>query len=179
MPKPNLIICPGVHPTQLTQSFVRGIQNSIGQRSYLILPTEQYLPYSAIAILEWLKRHYPSPKDAPPLSLIAFSAGVVGAIGAATAWQLQGGRIENLIAFDGWGVPLAGNFPIYRISHDRFTHWSSSILGAGKSSFYAEPAVEHLELWRSPDTCWGWRVINPGLKTRCLLTDYLENILDS
>jgi len=175
MSQPNLIICPGVHPPQLTSSFV---QNSIKQQC-LILPTEQYLPYDAIAIIRWLKQHYLSPVDAPALSFVAFSAGVVGGFSAARIWQLQGGKIARFVAFDGWGMPLLANFPIYRISHDRFTHWSSSILGAGKSGFYADPKVEHLDLWRSPHTCWGWQTISPGLKTRILLTNYLNNILNS
>ena len=153
------------------------MQNSLCQEC-LVLPTEQYLPYNAIAIVQWLKQYYPFPVDAPPLSWIAFSAGVVGGIGAARIWQLQGGKIDNFIAGDGWGMPLIVNFPIYRISHDRFTHWSSSLLGAGKSGFYADPAIEHLDLWRSPHTCWGWQTISPGLKTRILLTHYIHNILN-
>ena len=173
MSQPSLIICPGVHPPQLTSSFVR---DNI-QQEHLIFPTEQDLSYNAIAIERWLKLHYPSPVDAPALSFIAFSAGVVGGFGAVKIWQLQGGKIANFIAFDGWGMPLFGNFPIYRVSHDRFTHWSSSILGGGSGGFYADPEVEHLELWRSPHTCWGWQVISSGIKTRCLLTEYLQNIL--
>ncbi len=82
MSQPNLIICPGVHPPQLTSSF---IQNNIKQKP-LVLPTKQYLPYDAIAIECWLKQHYPSPVDAPALSFIAFSAGVVGGFGAARIW---------------------------------------------------------------------------------------------
>ncbi len=76
-------------------------------------------------------------------------------------------------------MPLLANFPIYRISHDRFTHWSSSILGEGESGFYADPEVEHLDLWRSPHTCRGWQTIAPGLKTPIGLTDYLNQILNS
>jgi len=44
------------------------------------------------------------------------------------------------------GVPLVGNFPIHRLSHDYFTHWSSAVLGSGNDSFYADPPVEHLEM---------------------------------
>ena len=175
MSKPNLIICPGVHPPQLTSSF---IQNCL-QQDCLVLPTQQYLPYNAIAIEQWLKQYYPLPVAAPSLAFIAFSAGVVGGIIAAHIWQLQGGKIDKFIAFDGWGMPLIGNFPIYRVSHDRFTHWSSSLLGLGESGFYAEPAVEHLDLWRSPHTCWGWQTISFGLKTRCSLNNYLHDLLDS
>ncbi|WP_421656938.1 hypothetical protein [Leptothermofonsia sp. ETS-13] len=89
---------------------------------------------------------------------IGFSAGVAGAIGAAWGWQWWGGKVKALIALDGWGVPLVGNFPIHRVSHDYFTHWSSALLGAGEDSFYAEPGVEHLDLWRSPHTASGWHL---------------------
>ena len=174
----SIIICPGIHSPELTQSFIQSTQNIIGTREHLILPTERYLPYCAIAITQWLKQHYPSPVNAPPLSFVAFSAGVVGGIGAAWVWQLQGGKVRNFVAFDGWGMPLVANFPIYRVSHDYFTHWSSAILGGGKLGFYAEPAIAHLDLWRSPSLGWGWQVISPGFKTRCLLTDYLGNILN-
>jgi hypothetical protein len=177
--KSTIIICPGIHSPQITNSFIKGIQDVVEARNYLILPTEQYAPYLAIAIEQWLKQQYPSPAKAPPLSLIAFSAGTVGGIGAAIAWQLQGGKIQHFIALDGWGMPLAGNFPIYRVSHDHFTHQTSTILGAGQSSFYLEPGVEHLELWRSPDTAWGWKVISFGFTTRCSLINYLKNVLNS
>jgi len=174
----TIIICPGIHSPSITENFLQGIQNIAESNSYLILPTEQYAPYSAIAILQWLKTHYPLPQDAPELSFLSFSAGVVGSIIAANLWQLEGGRVKNFIAFDGWGMPLIGNFPIYRVSHDRFTHNSSAILGVGETGFYADPEVEHLELWRSPDTCTGWQVLSPGFKTPCSLNNYLVNILD-
>lgn len=170
----TVIICPGIHPPELTESFIESIKSTIKPRKYLILPTKESVPYSAIAILQWLKEHYPSPRNAPPLSFTSFSAGVVGSIGTATAWQLQGGKVSSFIAFDGWGMPLIGNFPIYRVSHDRFTHYTSAILGGGKEGFYADPDVDHLALWRSPGTCQGWRVMGAGLKSRCSLLEYLE-----
>ncbi len=172
----SIIICPGVHSAQLTESFVQAIQNCIGQRNYLILPTEEYPPYSAIAISQWLNQQQLAKTQA--LSFIAFSAGVVGGMGAATIWQLQGGKINHFIAFDGWGMPLLGDFPIYRVSHDYFTHWSSGILGTGESGFYADPVVEHLDLWRSPNSCIGWQVVGSGLKIRCCLADCLEHMLN-
>lgn len=103
--------------------------------------------------------------------VIAFSAGVAGAIPALNLWQLQGGKVAGLLAIDGWGVPAVGNFPIYRLSHDYFTHWSSALLGTGEVNFYADPPVEHLEMWRSPHTCQGWRVTNidsPRIATTAL-----------
>ena len=171
-----VIICPGIHSTKLTDRFVQAIQPSVRQE-FLILPTAQYLPYSAIAIYQWLNQQQLS--DSEPLAFICFSAGVVGGFGAALAWQLRGGKIHSFIAIDGWGMPLIANFPIYRVSHDYFTHWSSGILGAGESGFYANPAVEHLTIWRSPETCYGWQTIGIGWKTRSTLINYLANILNS
>ena len=128
----TIIICPGIHPSQLTEQFLLCIQDKI-EREFLVLPTEKYLPYSAIAIVQWLNSKALSQSE--PLSFISFSAGVVGSFGAALVWQIQGGKVAHFIAIDGWGMPLVANFPIYRVSHDYFTHWSSSILGAGQGGF--------------------------------------------
>jgi len=160
---PFLIICPGIHDLELTQDFLEKLQLSkeinrfnAKNTQFLIFPTQDYPAYSAIHIVEFLQSQITNIKS--PVAFISFSAGVVGAIGAAWAWQLLGGSVKTFIAIDGWGVPLSGNFPIHRLSHDYFTHWSSALLGAGNDSFYADPAVEHLELWKSPDTCKGWWV---------------------
>lgn len=172
----TIIICPGIHPSEITTQFIQGIEGKV-KRNCLVLPTEEHLPYSAIAILEWLEQQ--NLVKTEPLSFIGFSAGVVGSFGAAWAWQIRGGKIHCLIAIDGWGMPLAANFPIYRVSHDFFTHWSSGILGAGTQGFYADPEVEHLAIWRSSDTCYGWQIIGTGLRTRVLLSDYLGDRLNS
>ncbi len=145
----KIVICPGIHRSHLTQCFVAELQLS---DQPLIFPTEKAPVYSPLHVLEFLS----STNSIAPLLLVAFSAGVVGAIGAARLWQKQGGSIQALIALDGWGVPLAGNFPIHRVSHDRFTAWSSAVLDEdGSDSFYADPAVDHLTLWRSPQTVRG------------------------
>lgn len=171
----SIVICPGIHSPELTDSFIRGLQDQI-KGDYLVLPTE-FAPYSAIAISQWLDRQPLSKTE--PLSFIAFSAGVVGSIGAAKRWQTQGGRVKCLIAFDGWGMPLVADFPIYRVSHDYFTHWSSSLLGAGETGFYADPEVGHLDLWQSPSDIYGWQAIAIGCKTRTFLSDYLTEVLNS
>ena len=171
-----IIICPGVHSPELTDRFVQSISNRV-EADYLILPTAEHPPYNAIAVYQWLERQQLSKTQA--LSFIAFSAGVVGGISAAIAWQLQGGNVRSFIALDGWGMPLGGNFSLHRVSHDRFTHWSSGILEAGAAGFYAEPEVDHLELWRSPEACRGWRVISPGCQTRDTLLNDLTNVLSS
>ncbi len=172
-----IIICPGIHSTQLTEQFIQATKSILQDHQYLILPTDQYISYFGVDVYQWLKQQL-SPLETQPLTFIAFSAGVVGGFGAALAWQLKGGKVKSFIAGDGWGMPLVANFPIYRFSHDYFTHWSSAILGGGSKGFYADPKVEHLDLWRSPDNCYGWQVISLGCKTRCSVTRYLESILN-
>ena len=170
----TIIICPGIHSPELTEQFISEIQHKI-TAELLILPTEIYPPYSAIAVYQWLIKQNLLLTE--PLSFISFSAGVVGSFGAAWAWQLQGGKIHSFIAVDGWGMPLFANFPIYRVSHDRFTHCSSAILG-GRQGFYADPEVEHLEIWQSPNIP-GWQEISLGCKTRTTLINYLTAILNT
>lgn len=157
-----ILVCSGIHDLQATQEFLQGIRKVTGQVSYrwLIFPTDRYPAYSAIHIgwflFSQLRAAHPQDWLSQAVVLMGFSAGVVGAIAAAWSWTLAGGKITALIAVDGWGVPLTGDFPIHRLSHDHFSHWSSALLGAGQDSFYAEPAVDHLNLWRSPDAAYGW-----------------------
>ncbi|PHJ56760.1 hypothetical protein VF14_32460 [Nostoc linckia z18] len=164
---PTIIICPGIHDAAFTESFISGLfDGSIDQNQgkILVFPGKDFSSLSAWHILEFLRvsvahRRYRLKKPLEsPLIFISFSAGVVGAIGAAHLWQLLGGRVKAFIAIDGWGVLLQGNFPIHRMSHDYFTHWSSSLLGCGQYNFYAEPAVDHMSIWRSPETVQGWGI---------------------
>lgn len=158
-----VVVCPGIHNPALTESFVCQLFSDNFSRcleKVLIFPTQDYPAYSGLDIFNYLCSQSqqispPSPVKLP-LVFIGFSAGVVGAIAAAWMWQAAGGEVKALIALDGWGVPLGGNFPIYRLSHDYFTHWSSGLLGSGVESFYADPPVEHLNLWSSPQTTRGW-----------------------
>lgn len=176
----SVLICPGIHPPEFTQSFLYSLQppgNPTYCSNWLVFPTQDYPAYSAIDILRFLKKNIGNPAQASPVLFISFSAGVVGAMGAAIAWQVQSGRVRGSIALDGWGVPLWGNFPIHRLSHDSFTHWSSAILGAGADSFYADPRVEHLDLWRSPDKAPGWWVKVPGCRVRCTAKEFLTVLL--
>ncbi|MBD2072237.1 hypothetical protein H6F93_32725 [Leptolyngbya sp. FACHB-671] len=177
----SLIICPGIHPPELTASFLAGLEDVTRTplrelTNYFIFPSDRYPPYSAFHILETLYAWIGKPcknSEQPDQNLstnllpssshaslvfLSFSAGVVGAIGAARTWQRSGGQVKAFIAVDGWGVPLRGEFPLYRLSHDFFTHWSSAPLGAAAESFYADPPVPHLELWRSPQTVWGYQL---------------------
>ncbi len=178
---PVYLICPGIHDTQLTDSFLdEFIKQPLDLSHLLVFPTEQYPAYSGFHILQFLQQQYQHDFSSE-LIIISFSAGVVGAIGAAWGWQLGGGKVKRLIACDGWGVLLGGDFPIHRVSHDQFTHWSSGFLGKGNESFYADPAVEHLGLWRSPHKVTGWRVqttVNQEeVRYYCSFMDFLTYLL--
>ncbi|EAZ90430.1 hypothetical protein [Crocosphaera chwakensis] len=174
------LICPGFHDLALTDSFLTNFSHSsINRENLLIFPTDKYPPYSGFHLLHYLqKKCY---EKSQKLTIIAFSAGVVAAITAAWQWQLQGNTIKGLIAFDGWGVPLFGPFPIYRVSHDQFTHDSSILLGTGSINFYADPAVEHLDLWRSPHLVQGWMTQTISSKqtmvSQMSLIDFLITII--
>ncbi|MEH1892699.1 MAG: hypothetical protein V7K92_25715 [Nostoc sp.] len=167
----SIIICPGIHESNLTESFKVGLLDMVSNgaidynaANILIYPGKDVLVLSAFHILQFLcvsvahRRYRLGDQLKSPIIFISFSAGVVGAIGAACLWQLLGGRVKAFIAIDGWGVPLQGNFPIHRMSHDYFTHWSSCLLGSGQNNFYAQPAVDHLCMWKSPQTVQGWWV---------------------
>ncbi|WP_375505735.1 hypothetical protein [uncultured Nostoc sp.] len=160
----SIIICPGIHEPELTESFRVELLDVVGNSAIaynpaniLVYPGKDFLVLSALHILQFLRDCLGNQLKLP-IIFISFSAGVVGAIGAAHLWQLLGGRVKAFIAIDGWGVPLQGNFPIHRMSHDYFTHCSSCLLGCGQDNFYAEPAVEHLSIWKSPQTVQGWWV---------------------
>lgn len=176
----SVIVCPGIHSPHLTESFIKSIQTDTEQlrSDWLIFPARDRPSYSPLAIYQWLEKYYFSPSQAPALVFITFSAGVVGGIGTALTWQMKGGKIKAFLAFDGWGVPLVANFPVYRFSHDYFTHWSSALLGTGVESFYAEPEVNHLDLWRSPQTSLGWWIENSGCKTYCSAAELVRVCLE-
>ena len=176
----TLIICPGIHNSQLTESFLQSLANFCEQnlvRDWLIFPTSEYPAYASREIWQFLAKKQGKPPQASPVLFLAFSAGVVGAIGAARFWRSQGGKVKALIALDGWGVPLISNFPLHRISHDYFTHWSSALLGAGADSFYAQPAVSHLDLWRSPHTARGWWIKAPGCRLHTSAAEFITLLL--
>jgi hypothetical protein len=184
-----LIICPGIHDPQLTEQFLstlglNRVSSDPSPSVWVVPPSAR--PYCAAELLEFLHRRgaidFSRPGSLDPLILIGFSAGVVGAIGV--AWSLYALQypIQALIAIDGWGVPLVAPFPIYRISHDYFTHWSSGLLGPGLEGFYADPPVEHLDLWRSPPQAVGWSVPalgSPSPPQKTTAAEFLRRILSS
>ena len=156
----SIFICPGFHLPQLTQSFLQELSlsnsNSTLTVNIRVFKVRNYTSLSAIHILQDLIKAYGQPHQATPVLFISFSAGVVGALGAAWGWQLLGGKVKAVIAIDGWGVPLMGNFPIHRLSHDYFTHQTSIVINRPEDSFYADPEATHLQMWRSPSTVTGW-----------------------
>lgn len=159
------MIYPGVHPVALTDQFVAGLglTSEMNTPQYAVFPTEAHPPYSGFHCRQFMDEALQvQVVQDDPVSIIAFSAGVVGAIAAAQYWHHRGIAIANFIAIDGWGVPLAADFPIYRMSHDHFTHWSSALLGAGQLNFYADPSVDHLKLWQAPDQAMGYVVTSDG-----------------
>ncbi|MEX0268701.1 hypothetical protein AB3R30_06145 [Leptolyngbyaceae cyanobacterium UHCC 1019] len=177
--KMQVVVCPGVHESQLTACFIEGLGQvmDLNLFHWLVFPTDRYPAYSGLDILQWMQEHVEQPRMKPPIAIIAFSAGVAGAIAATHAWQAIGGTIQVFIALDGWGVPLWGDFPIHRLSHDHFTHWSSALLGAGQDSFYADPAVDHLELWRSPHRVQGWQQPINAQPTRAIAASFIASLL--
>ena len=182
----KVIICPGIHQTRLTDRFLESLlfdnSNSLmlsEKEKYLIFSTESFPAYSPLHIYQWLDK----PEIvAEELFFICFSAGVVGGMGAALALRWKQVKIKGFVAVDGWGVPLLGDFPIYRFSHDYFTHWSSALLGTGKEAFYCDPPVPHLTLWERPETCTGWIVRcdeNIETKIKSSARKYLQQIIKS
>lgn len=184
----SVLICPGIHDPGLTKGLLADLESQIPSDSkwhipgnvLVFPPSDCYSPLSVFHILQFLQAKQGSPLFAPAVVFIGFSAGVVGSIGTAWSWQMLGGKVKAVIAVDGWGVPLFGNFPIHRISHDFFTHWTSS-LDHCEDNFYAEPAIEHLALWRSPKTATGWWVTSnkgtPKPQTRLTAAEFLTMLL--
>ncbi|MES1024507.1 hypothetical protein ABN584_16580 [Gloeocapsa sp. BRSZ] len=175
-----IVICPGIHAPELTQEFIQGLNaTSSYVNNFLVFPTHDYAVLSPLHILQFLQSQLGDPQQSSPaVVFIAFSAGVVGAITAASLWQSLGGQVLALIAIDGWGVPLFGNFPLHRLSHDYFTHWSSAMLGSGSADFYAEPAVDHLTLWRSPQNVTGCYVENSQFLLHLTAADFVIMLLE-
>jgi hypothetical protein len=102
--KMTTIICPGIHDPAATQVFVAHLPLD----DYLIFPTDRHPAFSGVHLWQFLQGQ---KNLSDPLTFLSFSAGVVAAIAAAQFWQFAGGRVEKMIALDGWGVPLWGNFP--------------------------------------------------------------------
>lgn len=170
-----LILCPGMHDPQWTaflqDQLSQGRLWRAGQ--YYCFPHHPRQAWSAHALGRWLEK---TVALGTPLVFLGFSAGCVGAIATAWGCQRQGNYpVKAVIALDGWGVPLAGAFATYRLSHDRYTHLTGGFWGVGDRAFYAEPAVPHPRLWQAPQQVWGW---SGGVKKEYLTAlQFLERCL--
>lgn len=173
---PIYIICGGFNSALLTANFydyLITISHNIDEDNSVIFKldrTQKIFPYDGINIYEKLSKKYQN-LSLYNLTFIAFSAGVIGAIIAGNLWQKYGGKVNKLLAFDGWGIPLISDFPCYRISHDYITHLS--YFGGEKNAFYCYPSVSHQQLWQNPQNIKGWWQIELGIKTKSLLSEYL------
>ncbi|MDJ1185032.1 hypothetical protein [Roseofilum casamattae] len=174
-----VLICPGFHDRDLTESFLTDLALPVDP----LVPPSSILPIDGISLFNWMREALLNgDREKPDIAIIGYSAGVVGAMAVAAMWHHGGGRVRCLIAIDGWGVALAGPFPIHRISHDYFTHWSSALLGVGERGFYAEPAVEHLQVWRSPDSVTGYARVGdrqPAQWQQTTAKDFIRQLLSS
>ncbi|ESA37196.1 tr [Leptolyngbya sp. Heron Island J] len=170
----QLLIFSGYHSPDLTHAFLQSLLRVTTPERLWVLPI-----WAAPVALPWLLSSRQAPRRDCLLQVIAFSAGVVAAYPLLLAWQRLGGNCR-LIAVDGWGMPLPGNLTIYRISHDRWTHRTTYFPTAAESQgyFYAQPAVDHLQLWRSPDVATG---IGSLGATTCSMTaiEFISAVLTS
>ncbi|NJK61303.1 MAG: hypothetical protein HC921_00190 [Synechococcaceae cyanobacterium SM2_3_1] len=152
MTTPILVILPGeawAPPAVAANRQAREwIQRSLDP-SCLWVPPEIGV-WNSWAVHSWLQ-----PQIVPTASLLilAFSAGVVGALGLTQLWS---GSVVALIAVDGWCVPLWLSCPVIRLSHDLETHANGLFWGGGIAQFYADPFVSHTQLWGDPDSVLGW-----------------------
>ncbi len=146
----QLLICSGYHSVDLNHAFLQALLGVITPDRLWVLPI-----WAAPQALPWLLSPN-APQCDRLLHVIAFSAGVVVAYPLLKAWQGMGGT-SRLVAVDGWGMPLVGNLVIYRMSHDWWTHQTTYFPTPDQSQgyFYANPAVDHLTLWQSPQSTQG------------------------
>lgn len=154
----SLILCPGIHDPALTTAFWEQVTSqlpaALTQSPPFVFPSDRYPPYSPWHLQTFLQESQP----VPPWVLLGFSAGCVAIAGLLPILFCRHVPIVAIFALDAWGVPFPSNVPVHRLSHDYFTHWSSRLLGGQGDSFYADPPVEHLHLWRSPHTVNGWQM---------------------
>jgi len=206
----QIYICPGFHPPALTRSFLAALINdrpvSWSWSSCGVMPPH-LPPYSPYHVLQSLRQHlehldhldqlqpisppeqnHPQPfsLDPPAIVWIGFSAGVVGALGAAQQWQAQGHPVLGLIAVDSWGLPLRADFPIYSLSRDGakpphpfMEEWITRYFMPDLPHFYAEPPVDHLCLWGSPDQVQGWSQDYSGLRHRTTAIRFILDCLEA
>jgi len=172
MAQHSLVVIPGDHSSAEKRAA------TVAFRTALALPhccLETGPPWSSRAVRGLL-----APLAGAEVTVIAYSAGVVGAAAALAGDWARRHRIEirALVALDGWLVPLFVPFPVYRLSHDPFTHRTSRPFGMGRTNFYADPPVSHLDLWANPQAVAGWAV-GAGEPRRTDALAFLRACLDA
>ena len=171
----SLVVIPGAQLTPVQRRGTAAFLEQLAVPYRCLEPTEA--PYDPRCVRRLLQQ-VPTSE----VVVIAFSAGVVGAVGALQpGWLKQSGlQVEALIALDGWLVPLFVPFPCYRLSHDYFTHQTCRPLGMGALNFWAEPQVSHLDLWEYPARAQGWELDRrTGVKTPSTAQAFLQERLQA
>ncbi|MFM7471900.1 MAG: hypothetical protein ACKO5P_10375 [Nodosilinea sp.] len=167
-----LVVCGGFHDPQETEGIFRLIRADarLSQLPLKSFPVaDRWAVLSGSSLRDRLTDL--NTGETPEQLLIwAFSAGCLGAAALANYWQHCRGRVLALFMVDGWGVAWSQAAPLHRLSHDGFTHTTSNYLGAGVVNFVAHPAVDHRQLWRSPQVVTGHQIITqqPHLLQRWL-----------
>ena len=100
-----------------------------------------------------------------PIVAIGFSYGAVRVA------ALQTPTVIGKILVDGWCVWCSDRVPVFRLSHDKTTHLNALAFGGGRQLFCAQPAVEHLQLWRAPQQVLGW--VEDDRQTQRSAADFL------
>ncbi|MEM9568148.1 MAG: hypothetical protein AAF974_07545 [Cyanobacteria bacterium P01_E01_bin.34] len=95
--------------------------------------------------------------------------------GAVRVAALQIPNLVGKILIDGWCVWCSDRVPIFRLSHDKITHVNALIYGGGRKLFCAQPAVEHLQLWSTPQDIRGWE--EGDRQTSTSAADFLMNCI--
>lgn len=150
----NIELFEGFHDPFLTEGFVESLvtvweQNAIGAPIQLRFTTH--------SLRDACSKVHSIETQSDFVLVVGFSAGVISAAIATSILSARNKPPVAFIAVDGWGVPLQAPCPIYRFSHDVFTHVSSQILG-GHGQFFADPPVSHLQMWANPQQVNGWFV---------------------
>ncbi len=91
----SIFICPGFHLPELTQCLLQQLlfpaNSSLSLSEKIrVFPATKYTALSPLHIMQDLIDTYGQPPVASPILFIGFSAGVIGARGAAWGWQARG-----------------------------------------------------------------------------------------
>lgn len=164
------MICPGVHDPAWTRQWLKGM--NLDQSEICCLPPSVPV-YSPKAVLQFYQA---GCELTQPLMIVAYSAGNLGALGAAIQWQKGGGIVAKFIAVDPWGVPLRANFPIISLSHDACTDFYCQAWGI-RDRFVANPPVSHQKLWQCPQSAWGLGLIH-GKSRRLTAQTFIHQLLN-